>query len=277
VASQAGEFLDHDAYSRARSSVELRARRLHPDDMRVLSKEVISRLAGRFAGAESPVATPVPAEIDALCTALISDDPDAASRCIVALRAADTPADTIRMGHIAGAARRLGEWWDEDRVHFSDVTIGAGRLYAIMRAMRPNYYPPSPSRKTPVLFASTPGEIHTLGITMAADLFRSRGWEIDLHTGLDHDGIVRVAVDGRYAIVAIGASSRQMLAPLTRLIASLHVSSPVSSILVSGPLAAVEPELKQLVDADCVAGDAPTALAEMDRMHAGIEARSSRG
>lgn len=271
------DFFDPEAYARARNSLELRQRKLDRDALRLLSEEVIARLAGQFAGSEAQADRPSAQEIDALCTALVSDDPDAASRSIVELRAADTPIDVIYMGYIAGAARRLGDLWDEDRISFVDVTIGANRLYVIMRAMRPIHRAPLPSRHRPVLFASTPGETHTLGITMAADLFRDRGWKIDLRAGLDHDEIVQAAVTGQYPIIGIGASSWQMIVPLTRLIASLHVSSPMSSILVSGPLAGAEPELKELVDADCVAVDVPTAIAEMDRMVAALEAMPPRG
>jgi len=274
--SPANAFFDYEAYSRACNAVELRQKKLPPEDVRLLSREVIARLAGRFTEIESKAETPSSEEIDALCKILISDDPDAASRYFLKLRSTDIPTDMIYMGYIAGAARRLGEWWVSDRIHFVDVTIGANRLYVIMRAMRPIQYAVSPSTQRPVMFASTPGETHTLGITMAADLFRDRGWEIDLRTGVSHDEIVQAAITGRYAIIGLGASSQPMLAPLTRLIASLHVSSPISSILVSGPLARLEPQLKELADADCVALDAPTAIEEMDRIYAEIEARSLR-
>ena len=275
--SQLTEFFDYDAFTRARNSLDLRKKKLDPEALRLLSEEVISRLAKRYSKADAKADIPSSEEVDTLCTTLLSSDPDAASDYILGLRAAGKPTETIYMDYIAEAARRLGQWWEEERVSFTDVTIGAGRLYIIMRALRPPHYGvSSSSRRNPVLFASTPGETHTLGISMAADLFRDRGWEIDLRTGLDHDEIVQATVERQYAIIGVGASSQRMLFPLTRLIASFRISSPISSILVSGPLAGLEPQLKELVDADCVAMDAPTAIRAMDRMDSEIEARSSR-
>lgn len=46
------------------------------------------------------------------------------------------------------------------------------------------------------LFATVPGETHTLGITMAADLFWDHGRRIDLRTGLDHDALIDAVVTG---------------------------------------------------------------------------------
>ena len=45
--------------------------------------------------------------------------------------------------YLALAARKLGKWWEEDRVSFLDVTLGTGRIYAIIRAV-------SPARPVPV-------------------------------------------------------------------------------------------------------------------------------
>ena len=96
--------------------------------------------------------------------------------------------DMVYLGFLAGAARRLGERWDEDRTTSAQMTIAAGRIYAIMRGLRQaftsDHYLTPPQEHA--LFVSTPGETHTLGVTMAADFFRRRGWQIDLRTGLGH-------------------------------------------------------------------------------------------
>jgi len=96
--------------------------------------------------------------------------------------------------------------------------------------------------------------------------FRERGWQIDLETGLDHDELVEAATFGQYPIIGLSAGSARMIVPLTRLISSLRVTCPGSAILVGGELAIIEPELAEIVDADAIAGDAPTAIAEIERL-----------
>jgi len=101
---------------------------------------------------------------------------------------------------------------------------------------------------------------------MAADMFRERGWRIDLETGLDHEELVELATKNQYPLVGLSASSDRMVVPLTRLIASLRVTSPVSAIMVSGELTTIEPDLAAIVDADFIPADAPSAIDSITEM-----------
>lgn len=267
--SGARSLFDNTTRVSAGRAIFTQKKKLPAEAVRLLAEEVIERLASRFAerGKQDDNA-PKDEDITALADALVAPDADAALEFVLDLQRRGVPLDTVYLGHIAGAARILGERWVNDQIPFTDVTIAAGHLYIIMRALRPHFI----SDVTPVkigaraLFAPTPGEDHTLGIMMAADMFRERGWQIDLKTGLDHDALVEVASEGRYPIIGLSASSSKMIVPLTRVIASLRVISPGSAILVGGELVAIEPELAEIVDADSIAGDAPTAIAEIERL-----------
>jgi len=162
----------------------------------------------------------------------------------------------------------LGERWERDELPFTDVTIGAGRLYVIMRALRPAFVPADIDHADRHLafFASAPGEDHTLGVTMAADMFRDTGWTIELQVGLEHEALVDCVANRHYPIIGISASSARMIVPLTRLIASMRLTSPASAILVSGELVTIEPNLATIVDADSVVDNPDKALAEMERL-----------
>ena len=263
--------VDYDAGRRAHEVLSTRKDKLPPAALKLLAEEVIARLASRYSDKPlADVTAPSSEHIDALADDLLSPDQDKALNTVLALKASGVPRDTLYLGYIAGAARRLGERWERDETPFTDVTIAAGRLYIIMRALRPNFVDDvaavSPDARA--LFAVAPGENHTLGVVMAADMFRERGWIIDLETSLDHDDLVETAAAGRYPIIGLSASSAKMILPLTRVIASLRVTSPASSILVSGELTTIEPDLADIVDADSVASDAMTAISELDRLMA---------
>ena len=84
------------------------------------------------------------------------------------------------------------------------------------------------------LFATVPGETHTLGITMAADLCRDHGWRIDLKTGLDHDSLLSAIKHKPYANIGLSAGHPNMIGDLTRIVLALRLTHPLAHILVSG-------------------------------------------
>jgi methanogenic corrinoid protein MtbC1 len=145
------------------------------------------------------------------------------------------------------------------------MTIAAGRMYAIMRGLRQAFASDQYLKADHVraLFASAPGETHTLGVTMAADFFRRRGWQIDLRTGLTHHDLLSAAEQVPYPVIGISASSDRMVFPLARLIVALRITNPAAWIMVSGKIIDVVPDILTLIDADGAAPDAESALTQM--------------
>lgn len=153
-------------------------------------------------------------------------------------------------------------------VSFLEVTTGTGHLYALMRALRAEGYSPRPSLggRRSALFATVPGEDHGVGITMAADLFREMGWEIDLQTDTDHDQLVAQAGGTRPHIIGLSLSTEDRLDPLVRLVVALRLVTPRAIIGVAPPSAMDAQRLHDLVDIDLVLSDAPSACRELDRL-----------
>jgi methanogenic corrinoid protein MtbC1 len=255
--------LDREAFERARELFTMRTGALPDTAVHALAAEVITRLERR--SANLPDAPPPEADIDALCDALVSPRDDAAADLVLQARLNGMPVDMIYLGFIAGAARRLGERWDEDRTTSAQMTIAAGRIYAIMRGLRQSFVSDQYMSlgQEHGLFVSTPGETHTLGVTMAADYFRRRGWQIDLRTGLSHHELLAEADRYAYPVIGISASSERSVFPLARLIVALRIRHPGSWIMVSGKIVDLIPEVMTLVDADGIATDAEAALHQM--------------
>ena len=255
--------LDREAFEKARGLFSRRDGALIDPAVHALAAEVITRLERRgSAHAETP---PPATEIGALCDALVSPRDDAAADLVLQARLAGMSVDMVYLGYLAGAARLLGERWDEDRTTSAQMTIAAGRIYAIMRGLRQAFASDQYLRLAPAsaMFASTPGETHTLGVTMAADFFRRRGWQIDLRTGLSHRDLVAAAEGTFYPVIGVSASSERMVFPLARLIVALRISNPAAWIMVSGKILDLIPEILTMVDADGAAPDAETALEQM--------------
>lgn len=267
-------LIDHAAFVRARDLFVAPSPRLPADAVQALASEVIARMAQGRADTVLAAADPrgwpdFGDRIDRLAHALLALDDGEATEIVMEAHAAGAGVEALYLGLLAGAARLLGEWWEDDRVGSVEVVIGAGRIYAITRGLR-RLFGPGPQRgaEYSALFATVPGETHQLGVAMAADLLTIHGWQIVLRSGLDHDALVAQSAAGRYPIIGLSASSVRMLFPLARLIVALRLSNPGVWVLVSGPVVELEPEVVNLVDADAAAA----GFAEAERL---LEARAA--
>ena len=234
--------------------------------VRALAREVIGRLDRIKPLHGRTEAGPSKAQVADLCEALLSSDNDAGHRLVMAARANGMPIEILHLGYIAEAARMLGVRWENDEASVSQVIIGAGRIYGILRTLREMFVSVRLQRpdRYRAAFASTPGEIHTLGVTMAADHLRRKGWQIDMKAGLTHDALVQSISNDDYPIIGLSASTPMMIFPLARLIVALRVTNPAAWIMVGGQIVQEEPHILSLVDADGVVLDIKSAEAQME-------------
>lgn len=241
------------------------AHRLPEPALETLAREVLSRMAR---GPQSHTAPPLPkcAGVLPLCHSLISPDPSAAEAIVRKLQAAGAGLEQIYLHKLAPAARQLGTWWDENEASFAEVTIGISRIYALMRALRDAEPAPLGGGARRAIFAAVPGETHTLGVTMAADLFRREGWDVDLKIGLDHEALLASIAATGLTLIGLSTASERNFSELARLVLALRVSLPRCHILVSGRITEATPDLLSRLGIDAVADDVPTALAAMETL-----------
>lgn len=256
---------------KARMLLHERGATLPEAAVRALAREVIGRLDRIKPNYVKIDAAPSITQITELCEALLSSDNDAGHRLAMAARANGMPIETLHLGYIAEAARMLGTRWENDEASVSQVIIGAGRIYGILRTLREMFVSVRLQRpdRYRAVFASTPGETHTLGVTMAADHLRCKGWQVDIKSGLAHDALVKAISNDDYPVIGLSASTPMMIFPLARLIVALRVTNPAAWIMVGGLIVQEEPHIQSLVDADGVVLDIQSAEAQMEAHMAG--------
>lgn len=256
---------DQSEYSRADAQFRLAEQKLPPETIQALAREVVRRLAFRMPRTLAPDSLPTPAEIDRLCAALLSKDDAAADTFILSARRDGVALDVIYLSYVAGAARRLGEMWDSDRVSFLEVTLACAKLYRIIRGLRHVLAPSLTEDRDewPAMFALVPGETHTLGIEIATDVFRREGWDVDMHVGRSHDDLLAASDRRIYRAIVLVANSDSMLEPLTRLALALRISHPLAHVVVAGNIVEHHPDVSDLVGADAVIKDIKTAVATL--------------
>ena len=231
--------------------------------------EVVQRILSMDARSDKVDASRIRARrLGEFCDVLLQPLPEQALAYVAALQAQGVSSQVIRYGYIAGAARLLGERWERNEVNFTEVAVATGHLYALMRAVRsdPQAHTDQHRGIRSALFAAVPGETHTLGIILAADTFRSHGWDIDLRTSEDHDSLLRLVEKTRPAVIGLSLSTRARLADLIRLIIALRIVVPRAIMGVAPALEMSDEDIRDIVDIDLVFRDAREALTDLDRL-----------
>jgi methanogenic corrinoid protein MtbC1 len=201
----------------------------------------------------------------ALAHALCDDATDEADLFVEDLMQAGLSVEEICLDHLAPAARCLGQWWEDDRLPFTEVAMATARIQSMLRRM-PVTRGAAPCRGGKgAVFCAVPGEEHTLGVMMAADLFRRGGWDVGLLVGLDHAALLaRLRRDDR-GLIGLSCSGDHSVAALGRLMTALREARPDARLILSGRIATDADALSRLPAADAVVTDMAGAEAEMAR------------
>ena len=242
-------------------------RRLEEDSVHSLAREVIRRLNTHPPVEAALLDRPGEAEIARLCRALLQPDARAGRDFIDRVQAAGATVETIYLAYLRRAARLLGEWWEEDRITFAEVTMATGHIFAILRGFSHLFVTRGHvASERAALFFTVPGETHLMGVRMAADLLRNDGWDITLETTLDHDALVARAAEGGATVVGLSAAGDHALSALARLIVALRISAPQATVFVGGNVVAVARDTVRLMGPDGMAADFGEARAVLQRL-----------
>lgn len=246
-----------------------------PSDLSKLAQSAMARLCAEMrAQPERPDAHKVLGDpcAAALAYALCDVDDLAASVLVEDLLEAGLSVEDVCLDHLAPAARHLGELWDKDRLPFSEVALASARIQAILRRMPASRITPSCAQGKGAVFAAVPGEQHTLGVMMAADLFRRNGWDVGLMVGMTHDELVsRISRDDR-PVIGLSCSGDHSFPALRRLLAALARTRPAAHILLSGQIIKDAAMIADLPAPVTLVADVVEAEAEMIRIEAMLAA-----
>lgn len=202
----------------------------------------------------------------ALATALCDDMSDIADLMVSDLIDAGVSVEDVCLNHLAPAARCLGEWWEKDRLPFTEVAMATSRIQSLLRRMPASRMNLCATGRKGAVFCAVPGEQHTLGVMMAADLFRRNGWDVALLLGLDHRDIMdRLERDDR-TVIGLSCSSVHAVGALERVITALRERRPDATIILSGQVVKDADALARLPRPDAIVSDMAEATECMERL-----------
>lgn len=178
--------------------------------------------------------------------------------------------ETIYVELLAPAARRLGEYWEEDSEDFVGVTMGLWRIQEILRELTLRIPPKSrPGHgQRSALFSGMPGEQHSFGTLMVSECFQRAGWDTDVLIEPTQSELNGKLAKRHYDLVGLTVSRDCTTASLSSLVTTIKAVSnnPNIRILIGGRVVNEQPDLVDECGADATAIDAPSAVALADRL-----------
>jgi len=171
----------------------------------------------------------------------------------------------------APVARWLGDQWVADELDFVAVTLSLSRLQQLVREIIPEYgvaQTEAEMRHKRVLILPTPGDQHSFGAVLAAQLFRESGWVVDDGLVVSVEELKELITSERYDIIGFSHATDTLVENLIAAIQMVRVSASQTpaAIIVGGRLAAERPDLCRVVGADLFVKNTSEAVEYSDRL-----------
>lgn len=156
---------------------------------------------------------------------------------------------------IAGAARRMGELWDDDRASFFYIQCAMRRIERMIHESMPLEPTSVSDFRRNAIFITLPNESHTIGVSIAASIHRSRGWNIKVLRHLELEHLVGAIEASESSILGISIGSSKSMHALYSLVGLLKSHRSDIRILVSGSLVAMTSKPFQQLGVDAFTSD----------------------
>lgn len=165
---------------------------------------------------------------------------------------------------IAPAARHLGELWVQDRLGFSQVTLGLLRMqnmthhYGFLNR-RPLH---QAGPKLRVMVASAPGSQHLLGLAMVSEFFINDGWDVYVEAATSEKSLLSAIHADWFDVLGLSVGLLEQLENLPSLVQALRRRSlnPRMAVLLGGVAFAQNVAAGKSYGADAVCLDPVEAM-----------------
>lgn len=195
--------------------------------------------------------------VEDFTTLVLENDESFSKKAITRLKSHNISDDDILLQLLAPTAVELGQRWDRNLCGLGQVTIAMTHLQKLLRWIRPQHARQTACRAHGgrIALAQVPGEQHSMGVLVLADILYQRGWytEVDIDT-VDWQFPELVQRES-YDLIGLSLSSADHLEVAREAVKDLRKQSrnPAVTILVGGDIINREPQLVEEVGADATA------------------------
>lgn len=207
--------------------------------------------------------SPKPGVVEALAELAVNDG-EAARAFVQRLHDDGMSVEAIYLNVLAPTARLLGKFWEEDRRHFAEVTMGVGRLQQMLHDFEAAFQSAAMQWRPAlrVLLMPAPFEQHTFGLFMIGEFMRRAGWDAWTGPLPSERELKKLITSGEFSVVGFSASGGKRLDALAATIAKVRrfAKGRPLCVMVGGFAFEDRPELVEAVGADGTAADARAAI-----------------
>jgi MerR family transcriptional regulator, light-induced transcriptional regulator len=206
-----------------------------------------------------------PQDVALFAELVLHEDDRAVRDSVLALRDRGVPIEAIFLDLLSPVARHLGEMWERDLCSFTEVTVGLGRLQKVLRensAAFAQHKQDGQGEGRRILLMPCPGEQHTFGLSLVAELFHRAGWDV-VTCFLATDAASVMVKKDWYDVVGFSLGSETGVPKLKAAMALVRQVSlnPQVSIIAGGPIFLLNPEFGEQIEADAIMTDGAKAPA----------------
>jgi hypothetical protein len=136
---------------------------------------------------------------------------------------------------LAPAALMLVNMWRDDRLSYTEVTIGLSRLQRHVWDLprETAYNGENDDKARSALFSPRPGEQQTFGFFMTEERFRWGGWKTSIETIATREDLVADVRRGWFDMVCVSVSRADDLPGLTEIIGAIRRASRNGSVVIA--------------------------------------------
>lgn len=203
--------------------------------------------------------------IDRLCEEIMSESETSHHAVISSLMATGVSSDEVLGEYVPAVARKLGEFWVQDKATFVQVTIGAARLQALFQNRtdlpRGTWLDRTVPLGQSLLMILPAVEDHTLGAFAAADQFRRHGLWVRMAIRLSNAELLHVVEEGRFSMLGISMATYKSVENVQEIIKNLKSGlERCPPIVVGGKYVADSDGVELLTGADLAVRSAREAI-----------------
>jgi methanogenic corrinoid protein MtbC1 len=161
--------------------------------------------------------------------------------------------------------------WERDLCTFTEVTVGLGRLQKVLRENSTAFgqfnHAGQSEQGRRILLMPCPGEQHTFGLSLVAELFHRAGWDV-VTCFLATDAAAVMVKKDWYDVVGFSLGSETGVAKLRAAMALVREVSqnPGVSIIAGGPIFLVHPEFGEQIQADAIITEGAKAPSQAEQL-----------
>ncbi len=165
---------------------------------------------------------------------------------------------------LAPVARRLGEYWEQDRCSFTDVTLGLARLQQVLREVgrRTGAGVSRGQPKNRIYLVPAPGEQHTFGLSMVEEYFLHAGWETALDQSHSLPTIIDTVVSQNIDVLGFTVGCENLFGPLLDSVARVRKAARNRdvAIMIGGKFISDHPEITTEIEGVTFVADGAKAV-----------------